>query len=552
MKIKLFKIVRIFLTLSLFCGSHMNVVFAQDTNPMQRYTISRLGGSTRFETAIKIADQYAAISNINSFQNVILATSNDFPDSLSGSVLSAKVNAPILLVDKTVANSKLTLDYIENKVFKSGTIYMLGGANVVTNDIVTYLKGKGFTNFIRLGGNDRFATNTLINNQLNAGQGTPIVLVRSDEFPDTLSISSIAAIKGYPIVITNSGSLSQSAKNMINSIKPNQIFLIGGNGVLKQQIVNDINAMSGITHNIHRIGGQDRYETSRNIMQYFNLDTINCVLATGADFPDGIAGGILAAKLHAPILLISSTSLSNQHLAIDSTNISSLTILGGEGAVCRSIADNFTKDIRGFDMASANTRQVYDQFKNAGYSFVIRYYCDYDPNAAWKNNLTLEEAKDISQVGLKIVSVYQDGGYGANYFTSDNGKQDCFKAISFAQAAGQPVGTAIYFPVDFEALSTSDFNAIDAYFNSIRETMKANSNYYKIGVYGSYSVIEHVSAKLGQGTYTWQTSSWNKGNINIGANIYQYQQNSNVLNTNIDMDSTHNSADNIGGFSVPN
>jgi putative cell wall-binding protein len=550
MKSKTFKILGASLALFL-CGT-TNLVYAQDANSTQRYTENRLGGSTRFETAIKIADQYATLSNMDTFENVVLATSNDFPDSLSGTVLAEKLNAPILLVDKTAIASSATLNYIESKVSKSGKIYMLGGTGVVTNDIVNSLINRGFnpSNFIRLGGSDRFATNAMIKNQLNVSTGTPVVLVRADSFPDALSISSIAAIKGYPIILTNSGSLSPSAKAMINDIKPSQIYLVGGTGVLTPRIVSDINAMSGITKNLTRISGQDRYETSRAIMQYFNLNTNNCVIATGVTFPDGIAGGVLAAKLHASILLTSDESLDKQHLALDSTNISSLNILGGEGAVSKNIADSFNKDIIGFDMASAYSAQVYQQFKNAGYSFVLRYYCDYDPIATWKNNLTLQEAKDISQAGLSIVPVYQDGGYGANYFTSDNGSRDCQKAIDYAKAAGQPAGTAIYFPVDFEALSTSDFNAIDAYFNGIKQTMIANSNYYKIGVYGSYSVIDHVRSQLGTDTYTWQTSSWNKGNINNGATIYQYQQNSKVLNINIDMDSTHNSMDSIGGFTV--
>lgn len=547
LKIKSFNKLVTFLTLFAFLGTS-KIVFAKDVISSQKYKIARIGGLDRFETSINIANHYSS----ETLQSIILSSGNDFPDSLSGTVLAESVKSPILLVNKTADTSMKTLNYIENKLDKNGNIYILGGTGVIGEDIITYLTDKGFKNFVRLGGNDRFETNTKITNELNVSKGTPLVLVNANNFPDALSISSIAAIKGYPIVLTNSNTLSSSAKDIITNTNPSSIFLIGGNGSLNSSIITDIKILlPNISDtNLIRIGGKDRYETSSMIMKYFNLDTTNCVLASGENFPDGVAGGALAAKLNAPILLINDASLNSQQLQIEKTNASSITILGSEGAISLNIEKCFSKYLYGFDCATAYSAQKYQEFKDAGYSFICRYYCDTNPNKAWKNCLTTQEVKDISNIGLKIVPIYQDGGKYIDYFTSSQGKIDCQKAIDIAKKVGQPTGTPIYFAVDFDAVTTNDFKAIDEYFKSIKDTMNENLNYYSIGVYGGFFVVNEVTTKLGEGTYAWQTSSWSNNKISSISNLYQYDHDVTVLGINIDRDRTNASNDNYGGFSV--
>ncbi|MDP4177397.1 MAG: cell wall-binding repeat-containing protein [Bacillota bacterium] len=300
-------------------------------NSTSKYSVSRISGQNRYDTSVKIASAY----NSGTLQNVIIATGDDFPDSLTGNVLASKLNAPILLVGKDLNSSKVTLDYIESKLDKSGNIYILGGKGAVSQNIVDYLTNKGFSKFTRLEGQDRFGTNKAIEQQLNVQKGTPVILATANDFPDSLSISSIAAIKGWPIILTNSEGLSKSAQDMISEISPSQVYLIGGEGVLKPQIISDVKSLEPNIgdQNIIRISGQNRYSTSQQVMKYFGLSTNNCVLATGVNFPDGIAGGVLAAKLNAPILLIDNGSANEQKQYLDSVNITSLTILGGTGAV---------------------------------------------------------------------------------------------------------------------------------------------------------------------------------------------------------------------------
>lgn len=528
-----------------------NIANASTIGDISRYAITRLAGSNRYQTAMKIADQY----NSGTLQNVVLAFGEDFPDSLGGNVLASKVNAPIFLVEKDLNENKPILDYIANKLDKQGTIYFLGGTGVINDDVQDYLCLKGYSNFTRIGGKDRFETNKLIEDNLKTPKGTPVFLVNADNFPDALSASSIAAINGWPIILTNSDGLSQSAQNMIKNIMPSKIYLVGGEGVLSSNIVNDINTLIGqdYTSNIVRFSGADRYETSAKVMSYFNLNTTNCVLATGDNFPDGITGGVLAAKLNAPMLLVDDRAINRQRSVIDNTKIKSLTLLGGTGVISSS-AENVLRQSPngeyGFDCASAYSLAKYQQLKAAGYSFVARYYCPYDSRYSWKNPLSAAEAKDITNAGLKIAAVYEYGGYKPAYFTYAQGKSDSQFAINQATSVGQPSGTPIYFAVDYDsAVNNNDFTGIDAYFSGVKDTMNSNGNKYKIGVYGSNTVVDHVYNKLGSDTFIWQTYAWSAGVRNPKYNIFQFQNDITVSSINIDRDLSNMSND-PGTFTV--
>jgi N-acetylmuramoyl-L-alanine amidase len=94
---------------------------------------TRIGGVDRYEVATNIIRQLN-LSTYNSF----ITTGTTFADALTGSVLAAKNNAPILLTRPTMLPD-CTKALIQDKLIKQGTI--LGGPASVS-DSITYLFGK--------------------------------------------------------------------------------------------------------------------------------------------------------------------------------------------------------------------------------------------------------------------------------------------------------------------------------------------------------------------------------------------------------------------------
>ena len=295
----------------------------------------RLGGSNRYKTSLAIAKEF----NSEKVNNVILANGSDFPDSLSASALSKKLNAPILLVNKNAKNSRETLDFIKSNVNKSGTVYLLGGSGVVSDDIITNLRAAGFSNFKRLGGSNRYETNRIINSNLGAQKGTPVIIANGMDFADALSISSISGIKNMPIYLTAKGSIDSKTLSEIKGIAPSKIYIVGGTGAVSSGIES---TLKGVTSNITRLGGANRYETSLAIAKHFNLDTKNAVVALGTNFPDALSGSAIAIKNNAPVILVSK-DVAKQKAYLDSTSIKKLYILGGTGVISDSVVNSLRK-----------------------------------------------------------------------------------------------------------------------------------------------------------------------------------------------------------------
>ncbi|WP_238882526.1 cell wall-binding repeat-containing protein [Clostridium sp. YIM B02551] len=301
----------------------------------QTITSKRLSGSERIETSLAIANDY----NSGILENVVLATAYDFPDALTGSVLGAKLKAPILLAGKEPKDCQKTLDYVKAHLSKSGGIYILGGNGVIGDSIITYLKSKGFNNFVRLGGSTRHETAKLIDESIGVKVGTPVFIAIDDNFPDALSVSSVAGIKQYPILLTLKNSLPQATIDLLNTIKPSKVYIVGGTGVITEDVRSQIKTQLGLQDSsIVRLSGSDRYDTSLAVAKEFNLSTSNAVIATGEDFPDALSGSVLAVKYNAPIVLVSN-DIPKQKDYLYSQGINNILILGGNGVVSLATED---------------------------------------------------------------------------------------------------------------------------------------------------------------------------------------------------------------------
>jgi putative cell wall-binding protein len=88
--------------------------------------IVRIGGADRYATSLAIAEYF----NLGS-QTLCIATGNNFPDALAGSVYAAKTKAPIILTDSRLPEQ--TADYVESR--KPAETVIFGGEAVVSKDI---------------------------------------------------------------------------------------------------------------------------------------------------------------------------------------------------------------------------------------------------------------------------------------------------------------------------------------------------------------------------------------------------------------------------------
>lgn len=350
-------ITKLFLSFFIFCVSFSfflphNVLAAED--------IVRLSGATRYETSVAIAGHYQN----GSIDKVILVSGNGFADALSVSVLAHKLNAPILLVDKTPSASSEALDYI-NTHMEKGTVYIIGGPGVIDSSFESLLQAKGFE-IKRIAGSDRYETCTLIAQQISPPQGTPVFIASGENYPDALSIAGIASEKGYPILLTTKTALTEGTLSFLQSLNPTQVFIIGGSGVISNSVQASVEGILPST-TVTRIAGEDRFATSANVYAQFYTNPFpeKIYVSSGKSFADALAASVLASKDRAPIILIDPHCVFPPEPVLEYLrNLANpqVVVLGGEGAVSETLAANIafvsegiTVDEEGYYQLDATT-----------------------------------------------------------------------------------------------------------------------------------------------------------------------------------------------------
>jgi len=173
----------------------------------------------------------------------------------------------------------------------------------------------------------------------------------------------------------------------------------------------------------------------------------------------------------------------------------------------------------GIDL-SIDASDVLNQIKASQLGFVARYYRN---PASRLPTLSASEAERLSSLGLNIVAVWEWHSHDPAYFSHGSGYGDAVTAYSQAQKLGQPVGSAIYFGVDFDAQGQALESVID-YFRGVAAGLAAaggGASPYKIGVYGSGAVCDAIR-RAGLAEYSWLSNStaW-AGSSYSGWNIRQ-------------------------------
>ena len=266
----------------------------QPTMNASAETYTRIGGTTRYSTAVAIADELTT----GTVKNVVLTTGDSFADALSAAPLASSLNAPILLSSSTPETSSDAINYINSNTDNNSTTYIIGGDASVPESISNTLK----TKVIRISGADRYETNLKIAEAMNVPKGTPIFIASGESYPDALSIAGIAAHSEDPIILIGPQGITPELNNFITQDSPTNIYFIGGPAVLSLEVQQAL-AHELSNTSILRLAGSDRYETTEAVNNAFIAKpTSKVYVTTGSDFADALAASSLTARDQAPLI----------------------------------------------------------------------------------------------------------------------------------------------------------------------------------------------------------------------------------------------------------
>ena len=297
--------------------------------------VERIYGANRFLTSVEISKKAC-----ESADTVVIASGMNFADALAGVSYAKALNAPILLVAKdSISNDMLS----EISRLGATKAVILGGTGAVSDKVVNAIKNKGIKDIERIAGKSRFDTAAEIAAKLKDKAGAPenVYFVFYNGFADALSVSSVAGVQGAPVLyVKTTGDLDDATKKYLASVKGSikNAYIIGGTGVISNAMSNKIKSYIGKTP--ERVYGANRYETCVAVNTKFasTVSAKTICVATGADFPDALAGGVFAAMNTAPLFLVNGkdkrSNLSDTQTAyIKQKAAAKMYVIGGTGAV---------------------------------------------------------------------------------------------------------------------------------------------------------------------------------------------------------------------------
>lgn len=193
----------------------------------------------------------------------------------------------------------------------------------------------------RIGESDSYATAAIVATT-NWSSAKDVVLVCGEGYADAVSASVLAKQLDAPILLTQAASLNGSAKDAIDKLKPQNIYVIGGNASISQSLRNEL---KNNNYNLIELGGKDRYETNVAVAKQLvklGVSANNVMLVSGEGFSDILSATPMAAS-KGQIILLGNNNKNTMKPVLDfiKSNNSSVTVVG----TSYSINDNIYKAV---------------------------------------------------------------------------------------------------------------------------------------------------------------------------------------------------------------
>lgn len=215
----------------------------------------------------------------------------------------------------------------------------------------------------RIYGKDRIETSVKIAQEGWKDTADTALIVRADDYADALCAAPLAKKYDAPIFLSSKNGLSTSVLDELKNLKVKKVFIIGGTGVLSQNIEKDLSNI-GIK-NVERISGKDRYETSLNVAKQIG-EVHSIVIASGNGYADALSIAPIAAQKGMPILLSKKDKLpENIKDYIDGLKVEKSYVIGGSGVISDEVKESLDNSERlgGKDRYETNVKAI-EKFKN--------------------------------------------------------------------------------------------------------------------------------------------------------------------------------------------
>jgi spore germination protein YaaH/putative cell wall-binding protein len=208
------------------------------------------------------------------------------------------------------------------------------GMDTGVNDLWNVIEDRFVKAQVRVAGANRYDTAAALSRSAFS-PGVPVAYVATGtSFPDALAGGPAAARTGGPMLLTTPNELPAATATELERLRPAKIIVLGGTSAVSTAVASRL-AGYATTGVVQRISGADRYATSARVSSAtFAPGVPVAYIATGASFPDALAGGVAAGRQGGPVLLVARDAVPAATAAeLGRLKAKKIVVLGGTGAV---------------------------------------------------------------------------------------------------------------------------------------------------------------------------------------------------------------------------
>ena len=320
---------------------------AAPAGALPTFDYERIFGANRYETSAQVALEAFPDGS----DTVIIARGDLFADALAGSYLTPL--GPVLLTESDDL-PQVTADAIGT--LGATEAIVLGGSVAVNDSVVAELEALDL-DVTRVFGATREATAAAVASfdgvtlGENADGERTAIVVRSDNFADALAFGPLAASQGFPVLLTDSDTLSPETADALEDLDIEAVIIGGGTAAVSQDVADDIEDVVG-DGDVARLFGSTRYETAAaaaavTIASDDSIDGDSVVLARGdnaGNGADALSGVALALNTSSPIVLTPPSETAEATLGIHTLLAPTLVegfALGGTAAIAPAVVEAY-------------------------------------------------------------------------------------------------------------------------------------------------------------------------------------------------------------------
>jgi len=299
-------------------------------SPIGAPSVTRIAGDDRFSTAVALSKIAYPRSGV---PVAYVATGLGFADALAAAPAAAAQGGPLLLVNGDTVPAATAA---ELQRLAPHRIVVVGGTAVIGDAAYSTLSSLT-PSISRIAGVDRFATSRMIAESV-FGLAKSVYVATGDNFPDALSAGAAAGVQKRPVILVDGAStqLDSATSAYLKGHAVTSVAVVGGTSVVSAGVASGLAATGAA---VARLQGADRFLTASAVNRSAFTSATTVYVASGADFPDALAGSAIAAAKKSPLYVVMPTcvprNIGQDLLALGTRSI---VLIGGTDALAATTA----------------------------------------------------------------------------------------------------------------------------------------------------------------------------------------------------------------------